>query len=81
MAMFFAYDLYPYLIYMLLTLTFPQHIFKMKLYVALAALMLISTVMGSSNLMKKLRLISPENDSNKASKVRRKREPFSDCSR
>ncbi|KAK2569306.1 hypothetical protein P5673_006219 [Acropora cervicornis] len=40
----------------------------MKLYVALAALMLISTVMGSSNLMKKLRLISPENDSNKASK-------------
>lgn len=77
--MFFAYDLYPYLIYV--TLTFPQHIFKMKLYVSLAALMLISTVMGSSNLMKKLRLISLENNTNKPSKVRRKREPFSDCSR
>lgn len=69
----------PYLTYV--TLTFPQHIFKMKLYVALAALMLIYTVMGSSNLMKKLRLMSLENNTNKPSKVRRKREPFSDCSR
>ena len=79
MAMFFAYDLYPYLIYV--TLTFAQHISKMKLYAALAALMLISTVMGSSSLIEKLRLISPENNANKPSKVRRKREPFSDCSR
>lgn len=78
--MFFAYDLCPYLIYV--TLTFPQHIFMMKVYVALAALMLISTVMGSSSLMKKLNLISPENNTNKPSKITRlKRDcPFGDKS-